>query len=233
MPFLPEPLRHALATGATVVTPNRRLARRIVALDDREQRNAGRLAWPARRVRPWDAWLSALWQGAVAAGAASYELRLQSQVQAAHAWRRIVAAHAAPLVDPEGAAVLAADAWETVHAWGEGGASWRSWEGDALVDEDCAAFARWASRYARALAADGTLDRAELGDRLCACLPRWPGVRGLNVVLAGFAELSPQQQRLKAALTSAGANVMRMQTLPTEAGRIVRASGETPDDEIA
>src|SRR5262249_36847286 len=149
MPSLPEPLRHALATGATVITPNRRLARRIAGLDDREQRNAGRLAWAAPRVLPWDAWLSALWQDAVAAGAASYELRLQSPVQAAHAWRRIVAAHAAPLVDPEGAAVLAADAWETVHAGGEGGAGWGSWGGDALVGEEWAAFARWARPHPR------------------------------------------------------------------------------------
>src|SRR4030095_9093758 len=149
MPSLPEPLRHALATGATVVTPNRRLARRIVALYDQEQRRAARLAWPAPRVLPWDAWLPALWQDVVAAGAASYELRLQSPVQAAHAWRRIVTTPPAPLVDPEGAGVRAAAAWETVQAGGEGGAGWRRWEGDALVDEDCAAFARWASRYAR------------------------------------------------------------------------------------
>jgi probable DNA repair protein len=233
MPSLPEPLRHALATGATVVTPNRRLARRIVALYDQGQRRAGRLAWPAPRVLPWGAWLPALWQDVVAAGAASYELRLQSPVQAAHAWRRIVATHAAPLVDPEGAAVLAADAWETVHAWGEGGAAWRRWEGDALVDEDCAAFARWASRYARDLAADGAVDPAELGDRLCACLPRWLSAREVNVALAGFTELSPQQQRLQVALTAAGAQMTRVETLPAEQGRVVRASGTTPDDEIA
>src|SRR4029077_742724 len=97
-----------------------------------------------------------------------HELRLRSRLQAAHAWRRIVAAQATPLLDPEGAAVLGADAWSTLHAWGEGGVRWRRWEDDAAVDADCAAFARWADRYARGLAAGAAVDPADLADRLGA-----------------------------------------------------------------
>ncbi len=232
MPSLPEPLLHALAAGATVVTPNRRLARRLVALYDQGERGAGRMAWPAARVLPWDAWLPALWGEAQAAGAVPHELRLRSRLQAAHAWRRIVAAQATPLLDPEGAAVLAADAWSIFHAWGEGGVSWRRWEDEAAVDADCAAFARWADRYARGLGAGGAVDPAELADRLGACVARLPMIREARIALAGFVELSPQQQRWLAALVAAGAQVQRVETLSAECGRLRQASGATPEDEI-
>ncbi|HYQ99108.1 MAG TPA: PD-(D/E)XK nuclease family protein [Casimicrobiaceae bacterium] len=233
MPHLPEPLLRALADGATVVTPNRRLARGIVALYDRSQRDASRVVWPAGCALPWDAWLVALWQDALAAGAVPAGLRLRTPAQAAHAWRRIVAVHATPLVDPDGAAALAAEAWSTLHAWGEGGESWRAWSGGEGDDDDRAAFARWASRYARELAAEGAIDSAQLGDRLGAWAPGVSTWRRAAVVLAGFAELSPQQERLCAALAAAGAAVTRSATLPAAAGRVRHATGATPGDEVA
>ncbi len=233
MPSLPEPLLRALAAGAIVITPNRRLARRLIALHDQSERSAGRTVWPAARALPWDAWLPTLWQEAVASGAAPDDQRLRSALQSAHAWRRIVAAHAAPLIDLDGAAALANDAWATVHAWGEGGESWRGWVGGDDVDDDCAAFAQWASRYARGLAADRAVDPAQLPDRLCACVAHVPALRNARIAFAGFAELTPQQERLCAALAAAGAEVARMDTLAVERGRMVRVIGNTQDDEIA
>jgi ATP-dependent helicase/nuclease subunit B len=232
MPSLPEPLLRALASGATVVTPNRRLARAIAALHDRCERDAGRVVWPAARVLPWDAWLHALWQDAILCGAAPEQLRLRSPLQAAHAWRRIVVEHATPLIDPDGAAELAGEAWSIVHAWGEGGESWRAWAGSDADDDDRAAFARWASRYARGLAADRAVDPAQLADRLGLWADRLSGLRGTPVVLAGFAELTPQQERWRAAFVAAGAAVIRMDAVPTAPGRVRHARGTTPDDEI-
>jgi len=232
MPSLPEPLLRAIAAGATVVTPNRRLARAIVALYDQGERDDGRVVWSAARALPWDAWLPTLWQDAVASGAAPDELRLRSPLQAAHAWRRIVAAHATPLVDRDGAAALAAEAWSTLYAWGEGGESWRAWADGDADDDDRAAFARWASRYARGLAADRAVDPAQLADRLGPWVDRLRGLRGSSVVLAGFAELSPQQERFRAALAAAGVDVTRQGALPVTSGRVRHAKGTTPDDEI-
>ena len=86
MPFLTDSLKQAFAAGATVVTPNRRLARALVALHDRDQRAAGRTAWPAVKVLPWEAWLAVLWQEALAAGVVTGDTRLRTRLQAAHAW---------------------------------------------------------------------------------------------------------------------------------------------------
>ena len=233
MPSSAGPLEDAFVSGATVVTPNRRLARALVARHDEAQRAAGLAVWPAARALPWDAWLTTLWQQALEADIVPDGARLRTPVQAAHAWNRIVAANAAPLIDARGAAVLAADAWSIVHAWGASGESWRAWAGSGDVDDDASAFARWAARYAAALAASSSIDPAQLPDRLAAWATRIAALRGARFVLAGFIEFSPQQERLIAALVAAGAHIARENTLPAKPGLARLACGATPRDELA
>ena len=50
-------LNAALARGATIVTPNKRLAREIRLRHDRAQLAGGRPAWVAARVLPWTAFV--------------------------------------------------------------------------------------------------------------------------------------------------------------------------------
>jgi hypothetical protein len=118
------------------------------------------MAWPAARALPWDAWLQELWRDAMAAEVVTATVRLRTASQAVHAWSRVVTAHSAHFIDPQGAAAIAADAWALAHEWGAGGESWRAWSGDDAAD-DCATFARWASRYARELT-DGEIGRAHV-----------------------------------------------------------------------
>jgi len=231
---LPPPLRAALAGGATVVTPNKRLARRLVALHDEAQRAAGRTVWPAPAVMPWTAWLERLWLDAIASGSGADPPRLVSPAQSTFMWTRIVLAESLPLIDARGAAALAAEAWSLVHAWGTGGPSWRAWAGG---DDDCAAFARWAEEYSRMLARTNGLDGAVLPDWLAGAAPEIAAWRGATAALAGFVEYTPQQERLLAAVDAAGMAVARHGTVPdAEAGaetRIWRAAGSTPQDELA
>ena len=49
-------LTEELARGATVVTPNRRLARDLKRRFDATQIGAGRALWPTADVIPWGAW---------------------------------------------------------------------------------------------------------------------------------------------------------------------------------
>lgn len=234
MASLPESLLQALAAGATVVTPNNRLARALTLGFDAAQRKAGRSAWEAARVLPWNAWVATLWQEAVEAEAIDAAWRLLSAAQSNFVWRRIVAAHGGALIDVAGAARIAAEAWSLAHEWGAGGESWRGWANRlAPADDDTAAFAAWAERYHSTLADARAHDGAGLADRLVAASPRVATWRGGAVALAGFTELSPQQSRLVAALTSAGMRVDRVATLPSGAARIRRSEHASPRDEVA
>ena len=231
---LPPPLRAALAGGATVVTPNKRLARRLAALHDEAQRAAGHTVWPAPAVMPWAAWLEQLWLDAMASGSGADPPRLVSPAQSEYLWARIVAADSLPLIDARGAAALAAEAWTLVHAWGTGGPSWRAWAGG---EDDCAAFARWAEEFSRTLARTHGLDGARLPDWLAGTAREIPAWRSATVTLAGFVEFTPQQERLLATVGAAGMAIARHGTVqdavPGAEARIWRAAGANPQDELA
>jgi len=227
-----EPVLEAAARGATLVTPNKRLAREIVALHDRAMLASGARAWPAARVLPWQAFIAELWQQALDAGLSLPPHRLDAR-QAAHLWQRIVAADLddVPLLDAATSAALAAEAWERVHAYGEGGASWRGFDANGPEVE---AFVRWAEAFDRETRKLGALDLARAPDAIAGVAGGLPGVAGLVVASVGFVEESPQQQRLLAALQHAGASVERVDDdLPSRiaCGKLYAAT--SPRDELA
>ena len=231
---LPPHVRTAIASGAVVVTPNKRMARHLVALYDSEQRADGRTAWPAPTIVPWRAWLERLWLDVLVAGCRPAPPRRVTEAQSAYLWTRLVVAEGLPLMDERGAAELAAKAWSVVHEWGAGGPSWRGWSNN---DDDVAAFARWAESYRATLARLSALDDAELPDWLAACAPEVPAWGGAHLAMVGFIELSPQQERLLAALSNVGAHLARYASLPDRRDDAIahaqRTEGATPRDEIA
>jgi ATP-dependent helicase/nuclease subunit B len=221
----------SLAGGAVAVTPNRRLARALLLAFDAEQLASGLSAWPTPSILPYQTWLTTLWQQCVAAGMADDASLLLSPPQAALQWEQIVDADGRALLNPRGAAALAAEAWTLVHAWGTGGESWRAWRRDDGDADDPSMFAVWAERYASELRRGGTRDLAQLPDMLAALAPR---VASLNrvTVLAGFVDFTPQQERLFAALGSAGATLHRLDTLPTVEARVRRTMAISPRAEL-
>lgn len=224
-----DALARALAAGATVVTPNRRLARHLIDDHDRSQRAAGKLAWPAARALPWQAWLGAMQDEAATAGALPPLARL-SVHGSALLWRAGVDADVPPVIDVAALAASAAEAWEHVHAYGSGGESWRGWAGG---DAEPAAFARWAERYRAALVAHRASDLAVAADRIAHVAPSMSSWRARRIVLAGFVELTPQQKRLAEALAQAGLVVEEIATLGDARASPRRAAFASADAELA
>ena len=227
-----DPALEAAARGATLVTPNKRLAREIVAIHDRATLASGARAWPAARVLPWQAFTAELWQQALDAGLPLPPQRLDAR-QTAHLWQRIVAADLddAPLLDAAISAELAAEAWERVHAYGEGGESWR---GFVPNGPEVAAFVRWAEAFDRETRKLGALDLARAPDAIAGVAAGLPGAASLDVAWIGFVEESPQQRRLLMALEQAGASVERVDgdlTSRIECGELYAAA--SPRDELA
>ncbi|MBP8139208.1 MAG: PD-(D/E)XK nuclease family protein [Burkholderiales bacterium] len=222
-----DALGRALA-GATVVTPNRRLARHLADVHDRAQLAAGLRAWPAAHVLPWTAWIAAMESEAVAAGALPALARLPSHASV-QLWRASIAADGTPLLDDAALAASAAEAWEHVHAWGTGAESWRAWAGG---DDEPAAFARWAERYRGALAAHGATDASTAADRVVRAAPAMPAWRGRHVAFAGFVAMTPQARRVAEALVRAGANVDDVSTVGAPLAPVRRAEFASSDDEL-
>jgi len=222
-----DALARALA-GATVVTPNRRLARHLADAHDRAQLAAGLRAWPAARVLPWTAWLTGMESEAVAAGALPALARVAPHASA-QLWRAAVEADGVARLDTAALAVSAAEAWEHVHAWGTGAESWRAWAGG---DDEPAAFARWAERYRRALAVHDATDASSAADRVVEAAPAMPSWRGRRVAFAGFVGMTPQARRVVDALARAGAEVEEAASIGAPLAAARRAEFASADDEL-
>jgi ATP-dependent helicase/nuclease subunit B len=225
-------LAAALLAGTTVVTPNKRLARHLVAHFDAAQQQAGRRAWVAARAVPWRAWLQTLWLDALAAGAVLAPRTLIADGAAAHLWDRIVAQAAPDLFDPGGAAAQAAQAWGLFHAWRRPDDSFDGWS-RAGIGDDAAAFSGWARRYRALLAEREVVDMAQAADRLAAIATHVPAWRGREVMICGFIELTPQQRRLVMALRDAGAAVVERGLARVPESRRYRVTSTTPAEELA
>jgi probable DNA repair protein len=221
----------SLADGAIAVTPNRRLARALLHAFDAEQSASGLTAWRTPSILPYQTWLTTLWEQCVAAGVTDDETLLLTLAQTALLWEQMVDADGRTLLNPRGAAAIAAEAWSLVHAWGAGGESWRAWRRDDREPDDPSMFAAWAERFAAELRRAGMIDVAQLPDTLATLAPHVAALKR-TIILAGFFEFTPQQERLFAALGNEGATLHRLDTLPPIEARVRRTTAVSPRAEL-
>jgi hypothetical protein len=126
---LPSPLRDALASGATLVTPT--IGSRAGSL---RSTTAAQRTGRARGVGRADVLPVERLARAVVARRGGIRRGAACELHHARASRISLEAHRRgrpvfALLDEEGLATLASDAWTLVHGWGAGGASWRGWSG--------------------------------------------------------------------------------------------------------
>ncbi|MCU0951318.1 MAG: PD-(D/E)XK nuclease family protein [Burkholderiaceae bacterium] len=207
-------LRDALRAGATVITPNRRLARALKSAFDRAQlaaveAGAAPTVWPAADVLPWSAWLMRC----------AEDVRLRqpqpdridpdvlAPLQQQTLWERVIADSAAlPMLrHPDAIAQTAAEAWRLLHEQGAFGALL-----GAAADphnEDQQAFRGWAREFARRCRTLNAITPDELPAWLVSALDGGRWQPPAPCVLAGFDRIAPVQQRVIDALRAAGTTV--------------------------
>ncbi len=167
----------------------------------------------------------------MSAGAAADDVLLITAAQSSFLWEQTVAADERMLLNPRGAASLAAEAWSLVHAWGSGGESWRAWRRDDRDADDPSMFAAWAERYAAELRRIGARDLAQLPDFLTTLAPQLASMNRA-IALVGFIELTPQQQRLFAALDNEGVALHRAEPPAVPNAEVSRVAAVSPRAEI-
>ena len=206
----PDALFDRLADGDAplVLCATRRLAQALDIEYARIRSAHGDRVWPTPPLFTLALWLGQQWDEAQRVGAldsASLPAVLSSAESQA-LWRSVVQVdrEALPLLRPEQAARLAAEAWQ------------RSFDFelkrpfDARDNADVAAFNRWADRYAKRLARLDALDAAELPARIAGLIAAARMPVPNTVVLAGFDVLVPAQVRLLEALAARGTAILRL-----------------------
>ena len=219
----------ALAAGATVVTPNNRLAREIAAHADAARRAEGARAWPAADVLPLTLWLARLWHAALASG--GEPRALLDRETSRELWYAVITDSDRSLLNPRGAARRAAEAWSTFHGWRESGERLEALA-RAGSGEDAAVFSTWSSRYRARLRGLDAIDTSGLQDALQReARPAWAGGNA-PVLLHGFLGFTRQERRLVDALREAGMTIAESPAPTALAAKRSRVGCATARDEI-
>ncbi len=216
----------ALNAGATLVTAGQRLARALRVEFNARMASSGQSAWPGADILPWQAWLERLWQELSETGAV--DRILLTPLQELALWERIIEdwdAHGS-LLAAGAAARTAQEAWQLAHAWR------LAPEAQSDASDDTRVFAAWAVRYRQECERHGWLDSARLSDELLRAVRAGHVPLPARLELAGFDELTPQQQQLLEVLNAAGCAVMPCAPV-VAAGRAVRVAFGIEAEEAA
>lgn len=193
----------ALAAGASVITPTRRLAAAVRRSFDAHQQHAGRTAWVSPDVLPWSAWAQRLW-ASVQVNLPEPLLLVLSPQQELALWARVISESqvASPLLHLENVAEAAREAWATAHAW-------RLWPllRRHPLSEEGRAFLGWSEAFEHFCTREAMLDPPRMSERLIALLREGVPHRPERLSLYGFDALDPQRTELLDALRASGAKV--------------------------
>ena len=196
-----------LESGATVLTPNRRLALHLKREFDSLQLAAGRSVWPTPDILPWTAWLERSYEDALHAEAGGALPMLLSAAQEQALWEEAIRSSdiAATLLSSAPAAAQCREAWRLVHAWRLQGRL-----RNAATNEDGKAFIEWAERYERGCARGPYTDAARLADVIAPLIGHASIAKSAMLVVYGFDTIPPQQRECLDLLAGAGVSVREL-----------------------
>ncbi len=194
----------ALENGATVVTATNRLARALRRAYGERQQAEGRSAWASPGALSWSAWLHRQWQDVRDFHAVPGLVLDPGQERVL--WERVMTADpdSPPGLRVAGSVLAVREAWELVHQWRLDAAETALDAAETADSVDASAFRRWRRAFEAELERGGWLTRAQLPDRLIESLRSGQAPAPAEMLLAGFEEVSPQQEELLEAVRQAG-----------------------------
>ena len=194
--------------GCTVVTATQRLARYLSQAHNQQQLATGATAWETPDILPWDTWCRRQWSQIADDGKPMLLGDAQEQIL----WQRAIQSDIETRKGDEYAlwqldktAITARSAWRLSH-------DWRINTQAVGMNEDHRSFQRWANRFQQTCDDAGFIDSARLIDALAERIDSDSPPSCL--ILAGFDQILPVQQRLLNKLESSGCEV-RYQSAPS------------------
>jgi ATP-dependent helicase/nuclease subunit B len=194
----------AIAAGATVITPNRRLATHLKTAFDAAQVRSGKSVWSSADALPYGAFLQRTWEELALAESGAMLLSPQQEIAL---WETVIETSrlAGRLLNPAAAARSVREAWLIQHEFCMELRPQRSasdaWDS---VDSDTEAFDEWSRAYAERLRSAGWIDSGQLPAAIAGAMKRGARSRVRHIVRAGYEAYTPQQQLLFDAFAQAG-----------------------------
>lgn len=197
----------AINQQATIVTASARLARELVRRYDLQQRNAGLQAWQSAEVMPWEAWINQIWELMVATLDTPPLVLSETQLEAV--WQQIITqdiqqngGSEEPLWDLRGSARAAIKTLQLMRAW-----RLHRQQIETARHPDHLNFSRWLSQYTARTKQRNWTDSAALPALIGAHVDAVTAQLDSAIIMAGFDQITPQQQHLIALLNAGGLSV--------------------------
>jgi ATP-dependent helicase/nuclease subunit B len=195
---VPEEIKRAFTSGATILTANMRAARWLKREYAFEQRRAGGRVWATPAIEDWDTWLRNQWQAHAFANADAP--LLLTSLQERRVWARIQREAAVEVVSPASIAALAETAYALLSAY-EAHAE----RGHAWGKTDAESFRLWAAHFDRECARRNWMSRAGLEAKVATLLDAKALPR--EILLVGFDRTTPAQDGVLRAFGTCGVDV--------------------------
>jgi probable DNA repair protein len=221
-------LAAGLAAGATVLTPNRRLALALKQQFDAAQAAQGLAAWDAADILPLTAFVERAYQDALYSTQITDLPLLLAPAQEQALWETVIRSAEAGstlLALPE-AARLAREAWQLMHAW-----HLAPRLKNFPLNEDGSAFAGWAQHYERVCRRDGHTEAARLIELVAPLFAGGKISAPKFLACYGFDVITPQHKALFEALAECGCEIVTCGPPPRK-GDATRAGCKDSEDEI-
>lgn len=222
----------ALTSGATLLVASQRQVRTLQIAYGQRMQQEGRQAWPSPILLTWNAWLERCWNEVsvpALAGEKPVFRALLSPLQETKLWEAVIGGSSIGngLLQTYTTAHTAEEAWSLSWEWGIPLPSV-----DAAPNEDVRAFATWAREFDGRCRSQGWQDRSRLPEVLGKTLESGHLQAPKQLLLFGFEELTPQQERLLELLRRRGTAVEAIEARPSHK-TVVRYELPDPLEEIA
>ena len=216
-----------LEQGASLLTGNLRLSRFLNKNFEQHALAGGQTVWLTPEILPLQIWLQQVRETLLINTALKAETVLNPQ-QEMLLWEDIIrhSVEGEALLRPHATARQAQQAWQLLHAWRlENAADMHG------LNEDSRAFQNWSAQFRSRCQDNRWISTAQIPGQLACAFAKDNPFAGKTILLAGFDELTPQQQHLFAALNDAGSEVRWVvPELTRDSGKIDRVLVECADD---
>jgi ATP-dependent helicase/nuclease subunit B len=196
-----------LEAGATLVTPNRRLAQYLKREFDSAQQSKGLAVWPTPDVLPLSTFIERCFDAALHCADGQLLPVLLTPAQEAVIWEQVVRRSdlSTGLLSLTQTAAQCRAAWQLAHAW-----HLLPRLRNTPLHEDATVFLDWAGAYEKLCRQEGYADGARLADLVGAgdILARIR--KPVQLIVYGFDIKTPQQITLWQGFANAGVNVVEM-----------------------
>lgn len=213
-----------------IITINRRLARELTRQYTASQIATGKQVWESPTILPWTSWLNSLWRQELDQ-VSETPLLLLNNIQSRVIWEGVIRYSSAAdgLLQVGETTRVAMEAWRLLH------------DHDLKFDQiktlltehnlDAQAFCEWAAAYQDRLKYKHWIDQAMLASKLIEQLESGSLAAPDQLLLAGFDELSPVQQRLFNLLSAKGCRIETHQS-EQRSSNVVRLSCTDAEHEL-